>query len=81
MFSKYYFKTDIICLIFLSSPIFTALKFDSDHFDILLWKINPRDHNEFNHQSEKYQKTNQTLFCDVLKIMAMLICKESLRQL
>ena len=46
-FSKYYFKTGTISLLFLSSRVFTALEFDSNHFDILLWKIvKPRDHNE-----------------------------------
>ena len=31
-FSKYYFKTGAICLLFLSSQVFTALEFDSNHF-------------------------------------------------
>ena len=39
IFSKYYFKTCTICLLFLSSYVFTALTFDSNHFGILLWKI------------------------------------------
>ena len=36
-----------------------------------------------NQQSEKYSEntTNQTLFCNVLKIIVVLICKQSLRQL
>ena len=36
--SKYYFKTCAICFFFffLSSHVFTALKFDSNHFGILL---------------------------------------------
>ena len=38
-FSKYYFKTGTICLLFLSSHVFTALEFDSNHFGILLWNI------------------------------------------
>ena len=46
-FSKYYFKTGTICLLFLSLHLFTAFEFDSNHFGILLWKIlKPRDHNE-----------------------------------
>ena len=46
-FSKYYFKTGTICFLLLSSHVFTALEFDSNHFGILLWKIvKPRDHNE-----------------------------------
>ena len=45
-FSKYYFKTGTICLLFLSSCVFTVLELDSNHFGILLWKIvKPRDHN------------------------------------
>ena len=47
IFSKYYFKTGTICLVFLSSHIFTAVDFDGNHFGILLWKtVMPRDHNE-----------------------------------
>ena len=38
-FSRYYFKTDTICLLFLSLHIFTALEFDSNHFGVLLWKM------------------------------------------
>ena len=46
-FSQYYFKTDPIYILFLSSHVFTALEFDSNHFGVLLWKIvKPRDHNE-----------------------------------
>ena len=46
-FSKYYSKTSTICLLFISSHVFTTLEFDSNHFGILLWKIvKPRDHNE-----------------------------------
>ena len=46
-FSKYYFKTGTICLLFSSSYAFTALEFDSNHFGALIWKIvKPRDHNE-----------------------------------
>ena len=46
-FTKYCFKIGTIYLLFLSSHVFTALKFDSNHFDILLWKIKkPREHNE-----------------------------------
>ena len=35
-FSKYYCKTGTICLLFLSSYIFTTLEFDMNHFGILL---------------------------------------------
>ena len=46
-FSQYYFETDTIYILFLSSHVFTALEFDSSHFGVLLWKIvKPRDHNE-----------------------------------
>ena len=46
-FSKYYLKTDTVCLLFLSSHVFTAFEFDSNHFGILLWKIvKLRNHNE-----------------------------------
>ena len=46
-FSIYYFKTGTMCLLSLSSHVFTALEFDSNHFGNLLWKIvKPRDHNE-----------------------------------
>ena len=38
IFSKYCFKTDTICLLFLSSHVFTALEFNTNHFVILLWK-------------------------------------------
>ena len=38
-FSTYYFKTGTICFLFLSSHVFTALEFDSNHFLIILWKI------------------------------------------
>ena len=45
--STYYMKTGAICLLVLSSYVFTALMFDSNHFGILLWKIvKPRDYNE-----------------------------------
>ena len=46
-FSKYFFKTGTNGLLFLSSHVFNALEFDSNHFGILLWKIvKPRNHNE-----------------------------------
>ena len=46
-FPKYFSKIDTVWLLFLSSHVFTALEFDSNHFDILLWKIvKPHDHNE-----------------------------------
>ena len=45
--SKYHFKPGTISLLFWSSHVFTALEFDSYHFNILLWKIvKPCDHNE-----------------------------------
>ena len=47
IFSKYYFKIGTICLPLFSSHVFTTLEFDSNHLNILLWKIvNQRDHNE-----------------------------------
>ena len=56
-FSKYSFKIGTICLLFLSSHVFTPLELDSNHLGILLWKIvKPGDYYEINHQSEKYSK-------------------------
>ena len=53
-FSKYYFKTGTICLLFFSSHVFNTLEFDSNHFGILLWKIvKPRDQNEIKPPIEK----------------------------
>ena len=46
-FSRYFFKTGTLWLLFLSSLPFAGLQFDNNYFDILLWKIvKPRDHNE-----------------------------------
>ena len=46
-FSKYYFKTGTIYLLFLSWHVFTALEFNSNHFGILIRKIvKPCEHNE-----------------------------------
>ena len=39
IFSKYHFKTSALCLVFLSSLVFTTLEFDNYYFGILLWKI------------------------------------------
>ena len=68
---------------FLSSLVFTNLEFDSDHFGTLLGKI--LKHViiiKLNHKKEKYSKNlSQALFCDVSKIIVMIICKQSLRQL
>ena len=48
-FSKYYFKTGTICLFVLSSHVFITLKFNSNPFGILLWKVvKPRDRNKIN---------------------------------
>ena len=57
-FSKYYLKTGKICLLFLSSHVFSTLEFDSNNFGILLWKIvKLHDHNEIkSHHSEKYSE-------------------------
>ena len=45
IFSKYYFKSGTICILFLFSHVFTALEFDINHFGIILWKIaKPCDH-------------------------------------
>ena len=53
-FSKYYCKTGTICLLFLSSYIFTTLEFDMNHFGILLWKIvKPCDHDEIKPTNRK----------------------------
>ena len=61
-FSKCYFKTGTICFFFLSSHVFTALEYDSNHFGILLCKIvKPRDHNEIKPLTEKYaENINQS---------------------
>ena len=45
-FSKYYFKTGTLCLLFWSSHIFTALEFDSNYFGILWKLVKPCDHNK-----------------------------------
>ena len=37
-FSKFYFKTCTLCLLFISSHEFIALEFDSSLFGTLLWK-------------------------------------------
>ena len=45
-FCKYYLKTVTICFLFFSLHVFAILKFDSNHFGTLLWKIvKLRDHN------------------------------------
>ena len=57
--TRYYFKRGTICLILLSSHVFTALEFDSIHFGILLCKIvKPRDHNEIALIGRQYEKQN-----------------------
>ena len=44
---RHYLKTGTLCLLFLSSHVFTTLQLDSNCFSILLWKIvKPRGHNE-----------------------------------
>ena len=57
-------KTGSVCLLFLSSHVFTALEFHSNHFGILRWKIvKPQDHDETKQKkySEKYsENTNQS---------------------
>ena len=46
-FSRYYIKTDTLCLLFFSWRVFPALEFDSNYFGILLWElVKPREHNE-----------------------------------
>ena len=43
-----------ILSLFLSSDVFTALEFESNHFGTLLWKIvKPRDNNEIEPRIEK----------------------------
>ena len=49
---QYYFKTDTICLLFLSSHVFTTLEFDSNYSGILLWRRNFQHRGKFcNHLS------------------------------
>ena len=79
-FSKYYFKTGTICLLFLSSHVFTTLEFGSNHFNILLWKIVKLwTIMKLNHQSEKYPKNiNQSdiiLWCHKNNCYAHLLTK------
>ena len=83
-FSKYCLKTDTICFLLLSWHVFTTLELDINNLGILLWKIvKPPDHNKIKQQLEKYSKNiNQpTLLFDVPKIIVVLICTKSLRQL
>ena len=47
-FSRYYFKTGTLCLLFSSFHVLTALEFDSNYFGILLWKIVKRRDNQKN---------------------------------
>ena len=84
-FSKYYFEIGTICLLFSSAHLFTALEFHGNHFAILLSKmVKPHDHNKIKLSIgkifPKYIK-KRILFCDVPKIIIVLICKQSLRQL
>ena len=75
-FSKYYFKTDTVCLLFLPSHAFTTLEFASNHFGILLWKIvRPCDHNEIKPPIGKIFRKCK-LLCDVPKIIVVLNCKQ-----
>ena len=77
-FSKYFFKTGITCLLFLSSHVFTALEFDNNHFGFLPWKIlKPRDHNEIKPLLGKIIRK----YCEAPKIIVVLICKQCLQQL
>ena len=39
IFSKYYFKTGTVCLLFLPWHVFTALEFECNNFGTLLWKV------------------------------------------
>ena len=60
---------------------FTALKFDSNNFVILLSKIvKPRDHNKIKPPIRKiFRKYKfQTLFFDIPKIILVLIYKQGL---
>ena len=79
-FSKYYFKTGLICLLFLSSRVFTALEFDSNHFGILLWQIiKPRDHNKIKPPTgkifRKYKQSEIILWCSKNNCLAHLWAK------
>ena len=78
-FSIYYFKTGTICLFFLTSPVFTA--FDSTFFGVLLWNIVKLQDQTINWKNIPKIHTNQTLFCDVPKLIVMLICKQKLWQM
>ena len=57
-----FFKTGKICLLFLSSHVFTALELDGIYLAILLWKIiKPHENKKLNPQSEKYlENINQS---------------------
>ena len=74
-FSKYHFKTSTLRLPFLSSHVFTALEFGSNHFGILLWKIvKPRDHNEIKPPIGKIFKKYKTIRHYVVMSCKQLSC-------
>ena len=75
-FPKYYFKTGTICLLFLSPHVFTALKCDSNHFDILKI-VKPRDHNEIKPPIGKIIRK----YKPIRHYFVMSRCKQSLQQL
>ena len=81
IFFIYYFKTGTCYLFFLSSPVFIVLEFDSNYFDVLLWKIVKPQDQTINWKNIPKIQTNQTLFCNFLKIIAMVICKQKLWQI
>ena len=74
-FSKYYFKTGTICLLFLPSHVLTALEYDGNHFGILLWKIvKPRDHNEIKPPIGKIFRKYKTIRHYLVMPQKQLLC-------
>ena len=52
-FSKYYIKTSTICLLFLSSHVFTNLELDSNHLNLIASHLTIM---KLNHQLKKYSE-------------------------
>ena len=74
-FSKYYFKTGTIFLLFLPSHVLTALEYDGNHFGILLWKIvKPRDHNEIKPPIGKIFRKYKTIRHYLVMSQKQLLC-------
>ena len=71
-FSKYYYKTGTICLL----SYLHASEFDSNHFGILLWKIEKlRDQNEIKQPIEKTFRIRHILWCPEINCRAHLQTK------